>query len=330
MEYYDIRANMYRHEAINIIIGGRGIGKTYSLLSFMIESGKPFLYVRNTAVQMEESATNFGNPFKRISLDKGLDIFMKAEKKHYNIIDRSSGEDVVIGYGAALSTFSNMRGVDLSDVAYIAFDEFIERRKLGFNQFDNFQQMYETINRNRELQGGEPLRAYLLSNSQTLQNDILMGYGLIDRIQQMKERKEKIFRQPGLFLELPESEVSLAKANTANYKLIKGTNSAREALENEFTADSYKNVGQKNINEYRPLCYAERDGYALYFWRHKSMPEIYAAQIPSMHGKIYESDNYPLFMHEYGMRLRAAAIRGLMYYQSYECKIAALNLLNLT
>ena len=35
-------------------------------------------------------------------------------------------------------------------------------------------------------------------------------------------------------------------------------------------------------------------------------------------------------MHEYGMRLRAAAIRGLMYYQSYECKIAALNLLNLT
>ena len=192
MEYYDIRANMYRHEAINIIIGGRGIGKTYSLLSFMIESGKPFLYVRNTAVQMEESATNFGNPFKRISLDKGLDIFMKAEKKHYNIIDRSSGEDVVIGYGAALSTFSNMRGVDLSDVAYIAFDEFIERRKLGFNQFDNFQQMYETINRNRELQGGDPLRAYLLSNSQTLQNDILMGYGLIDRIQQMKERKEKM------------------------------------------------------------------------------------------------------------------------------------------
>lgn len=330
MQYYDIRANAHRHEAINIIIGGRGIGKTYSALSYMIEMAQPFLYLRNTGIQMEESATAFGNPFKKISLDMGRDISLKAEKRHYNIIETTSGSNEIIGYGAALSTFSNLRGVDLSDVRYVVFDEFIERRKLAFDQFGAFQAMYETVNRNRELEGEPPLKCFLLSNSQTLQNDILMGYGLVDRIQRMIVSGERIWRRDGLYLELPKSEISEAKARTANYKLISGTDYAREALENEFTSDSYKNVVKRDINEYRPLCYAERENDAIFFWRHKARPEFYATQIPSMHGRKYESDEYPLFFKQFGLALREAAIRGNLYYQTYECKLHALNLLNLT
>ena len=330
MQYYDIRANAHRHEAINIIIGGRGIGKTYSALSYMIEMAQPFLYLRNTGIQMEESATAFGNPFKKISLDMGRDISLKAEKRHYNIIETTSGSNEIIGYGAALSTFSNLRGVDLSDVRYVVFDEFIERRKLAFDQFGAFQAMYETVNRNRELEGEPPLKCFLLSNSQTLQNDILMGYGLVDRIQRMIVSGERIWRRDGLYLELPKSEISEAKARTANYKLISGTDYAREALENEFTYDSYKNVGKRPLQEYLPLCYAEIPGAAVYFYKHKSVPQFYAAQVSNMSSKMYDRDKYNLFLREFGLMLRSAAIRGIVFYESYEIKLMCMNLLRLT
>lgn len=330
MKYYDIREQSWRHEAICVIIGGRGIGKTYSAAKFLLEEKKPFLYLRNTQTQMDECATAFGNPFKRISLDMDRDVRLVAEKKHYLVYDYTNPERELIGYGAALSTFSNLRGVDLSDVRYVLFDEFIERRTLSFNQFDAFQQMYETINRNRELQGEEPLRCYLLSNSQTLRNDILLGYGLVDRIQKMIAAGEKIYREPGLYVELPTADISELKKETANYKLISGSNAAREALENEFTYDSYKNVGKRPLQEYLPLCYAEIPGAAVYFYKHKSSPQFYAAQVPNMSGRMYDQDKYNLFLREFGLLLRSAAIRGKVFYESYEVKLMCMNLLRLT
>jgi len=331
MEYYDIRKDMHRHGAINIIIGGRGIGKTYSALSFMVESGEPFLYLRNTLRQMEECATVFGNPFKRISIDKGMDIRMEAEKSHYMVYSYKEDQPKqLIGYGAALSTFANLRGVDLSDVKYVLFDEFIQLQKLTYNQFDAFQQMYETVNRNRELYGQQPLRCYLLANSQTLQNDILLGYGVVDRIQKMLSSGERIYRDGNLFIELPKSEVSALKKETANYKLISGSNAAREALENEFTYDSAAGVKKRPLQEYAPLCYAEVPGAAVFFYSHKSDVRFYACQTPTMHGKIYHQESYNLFLHEMGMMLRSMAIRGKIEYDSYETKLMAQKLLRLT
>ena len=131
MNWYDIRDRADRFRPITIIIGGRGIGKTYSALSFLLESGKPFLYLRNTDKQMSLCASAFGNPFKRVSQDLGRDITMKSAGEIYVVKEN----DTIIGYGAALSTFENLRGVDLSNIEYVLFDEFIENRKLSFKQW---------------------------------------------------------------------------------------------------------------------------------------------------------------------------------------------------
>ena len=60
------------------IVGGRGIGKTYSAIDRCITDypGK-FLYMRNTKEQLQESCGCFGNPFKKWSADHNRDITMK-------------------------------------------------------------------------------------------------------------------------------------------------------------------------------------------------------------------------------------------------------------
>ena len=329
MEWYDIRSRADKLRAISIVIGGRGIGKSYSSLSYMLELGKPFLYLRNTAVQMDECCSAFGNPFKRIGLDTGRSITMKADKRHYMIYDETDGAPELIGYGAALSTFENLRGVDLSDVEYCVFDEFIETRRLTFNQFTAFQGFYETVNRNRELTGSPPLKVILLSNSQTLRNEILAGYGLIQQIVKMIETGNRLFITKDLYLELPESAVSVAKRDTSNYRLIAGTAAAREALDNEFTRDSFKNVKKQNINEYKPIAQVEGENGMITFYRHKSEPRYYVCQIPSWSCKAYDKHQNGLFMREYGLFLGEAAARNKLIYENYEVKVLADEILHI-
>ena len=270
MEWYDIRKRSEKLRPVSIVIGGRGIGKTYSALSFLLDTGKKFLYLRNTDKQMSLCASAFGNPFKKVASDLERDVTMKAAGEIYVVKEA----ETVIGYGAALSTFENLRGVDLSDVEYVLFDEFIENRKLSFKQGSAFMNLYETINRNRELEGRPPLVCILLSNAQRLNNPILADLGLIPVIEDMIRNLVRLRITKEYYIELPESSVSAAKSETALYKLASGSRYADEALRNEFSNDSFFNVGKKPLQEFRPVC--ALDG--IFIYRHKSGPAYYCCR----------------------------------------------------
>lgn len=324
VKWYDIRSVEHKLKAVNIIIGGRGIGKTYSSLCYVLEEKKPFIYLRNTDVQLKECVSGFGNPFKRINKDKDRDIFFKSEKSHSLIYDGSREDGQPIGYGLALSTFENLRGVDLSDVVYVIFDEFIEKRTLSFRQFESFISFYETVNRNRELLGEEPLKCILLSNSQKLSNPILAGYGLIPVIEQMIRTGQKEYRKPGLYLSLPSSEVSDLKRETENYKLINGTKIADEALNNAFAFDSFYGITKRNINEYVPVCQIDD----VYIYRHKSGSKLYACMIQAKNIQSFTSrDNLTAFLRGYGRKLFDAAAKGSLEYSDFVTKTMLLDLI---
>ena len=319
MKWYEIRAENLR--PITIVIGGRGIGKTYSTISFLMESGEKFIYLRNTDVQLRESASDFGNPFKRWNLDHGRNIEIHPEGKHYII----SENEEILGYAAALSTFKNLRGVDLSDIRYVFFDEFIEREKIRFDQFSAFANMYETINRNREILGEQPLYTILLSNAQKLDNPILAGYGFIGRIEKMMQAGRRLEKTREYSIELPESEVSEAKAETAMYKLAAGSRYAKEALNNEFANDSFFGIGTRPITEFKPVVCI--DGYYLY--KHKSDGTYYISRIPALVPEMDSHDNFSLFMRNYGIGLRDVYARGKLTYCDFTAKSAICNLLKI-
>ena len=324
INWYDISKVEAKLQAINIIIGGRGIGKTYSALSYLINKQQPFIYLRNTDVQMSECLTNFGNPFKRWNTDHNRRIVFTSEKKHSLIFDADVEGSDPLGYGLALSTFENLRGVDLSDVRYVLFDEFIEKRSLSFRQFECFISFYETVNRNRELLGEDPLQCILLSNSQRLNNPILAGYGLIPIIENMIIHSQKEFRKPGLYISLPESEVSDAKRSTANYQLINGTKIASEALDNKFSFDSFYGVKKKKLLEYLPVLQIDD----MYLYRHKHTGSLYICQVQAQNIPVFSSrDNLTAFLRSYGRKLMDAAAAGSLEYSDFLTKSKILEII---
>lgn len=314
MEYYEIKNRVGKLRPVSIIIGGRGIGKTYSALSFLLEAGKRFMYVRNTDKQMQLCASAFGNPFKKVNVDKDRDVLLKAAGEIYVIRDNTAEE--TIGYGAALSTFENMRGVDLSDVEIVLFDEFIENRKLSFDQGKAFLNFYETINRNRELEGRPPLIVLMLSNAQRLNNPILAELGLIPVIENMIRTGETMIVTKDYFVELPISNVSEEKAETALYRMAAGSAYADEALKNLFANDSFFNIKKQPLKEYKPLCALDD----IYIYRHKSGSSLYACRSRAECVKYSSKDQLAAFNRRYGVQIRAAFTDGRIYFSEFTIK----------
>lgn len=314
MKFFDIRDYLNDLKPISIIIGGRGIGKTYSALSFMIENKKRFLYMRNTRQQISECCSDFGNPFKRLNKDKGWNIQLSPEKEHINILDDDMN---VIGYASPLSVFENLRGADLSDVDYIVFDEFIENRKLLFDQFKCFVNMRETVGRNRELLGEAPLVTILLSNAQSLNSPILAGYDLIPDIEGMIKSGQKKLKRADTLVLLPESEVSELKKNTSTYRGIANTRVYKENIENKFANDSFYGICKRNIREYRPMCKIDD----MYIYIHKSTARKYvctiqATNIPEFNSK----DNALAFYQAFGRWIPSEYAHGEVEFSDYTTK----------
>ena len=69
------------------------------------------------------------------------------------------------------------------------FDEFIpERHERPIkNEGAAFLNAYETMNRNRELQGYKPIQTLCLANANDLGNPIFMELGLVSRAMRMQQ-----------------------------------------------------------------------------------------------------------------------------------------------
>lgn len=326
INWFDIAKYEPKFKALNIFIGGRGIGKTYSAFTHIIGKNKPFIYMRNTDVQLKECYTDFGNPFKRWARDHDRTIRMKGEKNHALIYEDKEDSTEILGYGVALSTFENLRGVDLSEVEYVIFDEFIERRKYTFKQFEAFINFYETVNRNRELLGEDPLMCILLSNAQKLDNPILVGYNLIPVIESMIKNGQKIYSSKSQFLCLPDSEVSELKKNTQIYSEIQGSKIASEALDNKFAFDSFYSIKKRPLVEYVGLCMIDD----IYIYKHKSNGKLYACTSQCLNIPEFSSrDNYSIFYRSYGQFLDVSASTGRLEFSDFTTKSKLLEILKI-
>ena len=278
-------------QPFQIYLGGRGVGKTFSTLDSYIEDkdgnikdpdeGK-FIYVREQATEIEISTDETANPFKKINAKKNYYIYPEYSSRtkiatFYR--EEENNQRFAVGYGVALSTFANLRGVDFSDVNDIVYDEFIKQhgsRKLKAAG-SSLLHLYETINRNREIEGEEPVIMKLLANSVTLNSDILLAMNSVSTIAHMmtKRQYKATIPERRLYIELINKEDFKAlKSETALYKLTKGSAFSEEALDNIFVEDDMSFVKKVPLNEYLPFCSFGKD-YSMYM--HKTRSEWYIA-----------------------------------------------------
>lgn len=260
--YFDIKGRSAM--PFQVYIGGRGIGKSYSALRELAINMPPdekWIYMRRTGKEIEACSTEFGNPFKTINQDFGTSIVPESGGKgaaefFYDKSDEDNPK--LVGYGVALSTFAGLRSMDLSDVTLTVFDEFIPERQVKRIKAEGeaLLNFYETVNRNRELQGRPPMRLILLSNAIDLANPILETLGIISELENMITHGEHRRTIPTreLYIErVGKVGVTNAKKHTALYKLA-NADFTNDTLNADFLSADLSTI-KKNVNlrDYRPL-----------------------------------------------------------------------------
>lgn len=296
--YLNVKEILTLETPFIFIIGGRAIGKTYGFLKTVYEEKTKFFYLRRTQAQVDIISKPEFSPFKSINHDCNYNIGVAPITKYssgfYNMEENDSGKVVAcgspVGYIGALSTFSNLRGFDSSDVEVLIYDEFIpEKHERPIkNEADAFLNAYETINRNRELDGRKPLKAICLANANDMANAIFMSMGLVKIAENMKKKNKEIYIniERGYSVIMPkESPISEKKKNTALYRFAGDTEFSEMSLCNDFSSEEIGKIKSCNLKEYKPVVsvgeitiYKHKTKRLFYATTHKSgTPETFGS-----------------------------------------------------
>ena len=283
----------------NFITGGRGTGKTYSALKYAVENGIKFILLRRTQQQCDIINTPEFNIFRPLNDGEGWNIGSKKISKQnaaFYRMEEVDGKEVAsgepLGYTAALSTLSNMRGFDASDVGLLIYDEFCPERheRLIKNESDAFFNAIETINRNRELTGHPPITCLCLANSNDLANPIYVSLGILATIDKMRSKGREVYenRERGLLvISLKNSPISERKSKTALYRLTEGSDFAGMAISNEYVADVPSTIRHVPLAECRPIVTADK----ITIYRHKSNRHLYVSTHKTGVCPVYGADD---------------------------------------
>ena len=246
--------------------GGRATGKTYGALKEAVNSGVKFGLMRRTQAQLDLISKPEFSPFKPLNKDMGWNIRIVPLSKYnggiYNTNEadtKQTPEGPPIGYTFALSTIANTRGFDGSEIELLIYDEFIPEphaRPIK-EEHEAFLNAYETINRNRELQGRKPLQVLCLANANTLANPLFLGLGLVAKAERMYRTGQEysIDSKRGFALvNLCRSAISELKRETALYRFTGDNSFSKMALSNDFSGEEERGrIGAKPLVEYRPV-----------------------------------------------------------------------------
>ena len=270
--YVNIGGILCEGYPFNFICGGRGTGKTYDALRTARNNGIKFIFLRRTQAQADLISKAEFSIFKPLNEDEGWNVLPERVSKYNSAFVEN---DIQIGYTAALSTLSNMRGFDASDIQLIIYDEFIpEKHERPIkNEAAALWNAYETINRNRELKGIAPVQLLCLANANDITNPVFESLNLIrvaDRMQKKGSERWTDDKRGIQLIMLQRSPISRKKGNTVLYNLTEGSDFSRMSLDNSFNVNR-QHVRPRPLGEYIPVCLIGE----LCIYRHKSDPRLY-------------------------------------------------------
>lgn len=247
-----------------VIIGKRQVGKTFGVLSYLLDYGKKFIFLRTTKTEYEVITGGANSPFEKLPAYAGR-ITFKREGEYSSLINMScispDGEEYIVevGKAAALSTFGRIRGINGDPYTDILHDEFIpENHLLTFKGVgEAFLSMHDTVNGNRELEGRPCIRSWLLANSNNINNPIIDALGISKTIERMSLRDIEYImdKDRGFLILMPDSsKIAAKRAGGGLYKMIGTDNKyAKMSLGNEFSQNDFTDVRSLPIQEYNPF-----------------------------------------------------------------------------
>lgn len=262
--YVDFPAIYSRGFTWNWLTGGRAIGKTFGCLEEHLHiNPRIFLYIRRTAKQYQAIKSKDFSPLNPIAKMyneeyKYEDVPHEDLTRIYRVLGDDKKE--LVGYMSALSTFYNVRGLNADVVRDIIYDEFVPEPHARPIKKECFAllNLYETVNRNRELQGELPVRFTGLSNSDSLANPYFIDLGLMKYYGRMIETGREVTDlrdRDTLLINFKNSPISIQKKETALYRMAgEKSEYAKMAIENEFNNDDFAYIQSYNLKPFTPVC----------------------------------------------------------------------------
>lgn len=329
---------------VNIFIGMRGMGKTFSILSGYpdgryTEKSK-LLYARLTSTETRIITSSAGNAFKDINDKKGCKyaFFNLRDDLCYISKYKMDADGIKMipdgpmeGYAGSIVLLRKVCGIGMQDVGYFVVDEFIPKNRSDYRgeKFRDIMTVWETINRNREADHIPACKLILLSNANDIYDSVLVGFNLVNTAEKMLiEGREHFFdedRSIALHILKPTESFYTFKKTSAVARATQGTEYGEMAFDNKFAFNDFAYV--QALKDYRGSKPMFSLNLKAYFYR-----------LPN--GTYYvsyrraECPDYPLFTDLYRRYFRQnhpnmanLIANGEIKYQSYELKEIVLSAL---
>lgn len=188
---------------IIFIWGGRGTGKTYGALKHVHQTEEEFLYLRRTPQQAElicssplmwpwsplnnDLNTHYA-PFKMSQIAGMYEVGNAGAYTDTGVPIRPAQMSGVLGN---VVTMARTRGFSSPSTSIIILDEYQKEESDYYRRGEGvgLANIYETVNRNRELQGQKPITLLCMSNAVGMANPYYMQWDITDTVERMIGKK---------------------------------------------------------------------------------------------------------------------------------------------
>lgn len=241
--YFTLQKILSYNALINIILGERGVGKSYDAKKFVakrfINKDEEFVYLRRYKTELKEAMKN-NNFWQQILNDKD-DEMQDLMDKHKFSNDKNTMfiDGKICGYAIPLSVANILKSSTYDKVTTIIFDEFIiDKGNYHYlqNEVIQFLDVIETVARLRNI------RVIMLGNAISITNPYFTFFNLsLPYNTDIKTFKDGLIAVQYV-KNLQYREV---KKQTRFGKLISDTEYGKYAIDNEFLRDSKSFIKKK-------------------------------------------------------------------------------------
>ena len=262
--YYTPERIISYNALLNLIIGERGVGKTYSFKTYAVKrflnKGKQFAYIRRYDTDLEASvgSSNDNKFFEQIKREFPDSTFKISKSKK---VRKLYIDDKICGYALPLSSADSLKSSSYENVDIIIYDEFMLKEGTTQHYLKNEPEvildLIETIGRLRDI------KVYCLANAISstcpLMNyfDVTLPYNT----------DIKTFKDGTIAIEYIKNQKYREVKKASRFgKLIDGTNYGKYAIDNEFLMDSKSFIKKKDNNaKFYFILYINGNSYGI--WR---------------------------------------------------------------
>lgn len=343
--FYDYQPILSYNAFLNVIIGERGVGKSYGAKKLVIndylKNDNQFIYLRRYQTELDTAVPEFfkdiieGEEFKDYLLTAKKSKKMSVLYLQRKIVDEKGeelwGEKEEIGYAIPLSTSNILKSTPFPKVRTIIFDEFLLTKGSYHylrNEITQFLDFIETVGRLRD-----NLRVFMLANASDAYNPYMSYFDL-----ELPYNSDfRAFKDGLIVVNYIKNENYRKRKKKSKFgQLISGTDYEKYAIENQWLGRANNDFIKKKGGTARNIFifYVDKERYGVWqdvreqkmYISHDYDPNSQRTFAFDIVSHAPDIEFAPIKKSLWWIAVENAWMKGFLYYESIEIKEKMLDL----